>query len=188
MAESSETYLSQRVIAYLNVDIAVSSPSGLLDLSGTVSLSNVTRAVTASISVPHNLADVPANATTLYDLWQLSSNNSNILDASSMGTGSDYGSFMQHLGIACLDLRYSGGANDGYEGVYHTLYDDYRYMSLFGDPIANNFAWMTSLTGLWGEARSRTQHARTPSRSFLVPALTHVCVFLVFRLHGDSIS
>ena len=37
------------------------------------------------------------------------------LDATYMGTGSDYGAFMQHAGIPALGLNYFGAA-DGYEG------------------------------------------------------------------------
>jgi len=76
------------------------------------------------------------------------SNNSNILNGASMGCGSDYCGLMQHIGIASLDLRYLGSKHDGYAGIYHTLYDDYRYMATQVDP--NDWAWLKSLTGVWG--------------------------------------
>ena len=83
----------------------------------------------------------------------LESNNSNILDGSDMGTGSDYGGLMQHIGVACLDLRVFGASDDGYSGIYHTLYDDYRYMSVMADP--HDFVWHKTVAGVWGSLALR---------------------------------
>ncbi len=47
-----------------------------------------------------------------------------------LGSGSDYTPFLQHLGIASLDLGY-GGESGG--GVYHSVYDDFYWYSHFGD-------------------------------------------------------
>jgi hypothetical protein len=52
----------------------------------------------------------------MYDLWMLESNGSSTLDGSDMGTGSDYGALMQHLGIACIDFAFFS-QDDGYEGM-----------------------------------------------------------------------
>jgi N-acetylated-alpha-linked acidic dipeptidase len=46
-----------------------------------------------------------------------------------LGSGSDYTPFLQHLGVASLDLRF--GSEDG--GVYHSDYDDYYWYSHFSD-------------------------------------------------------
>ncbi|HSC48399.1 MAG TPA: transferrin receptor-like dimerization domain-containing protein, partial [Gammaproteobacteria bacterium] len=51
------------------------------------------------------------------------------LDA--LGSGSDYTSFIDHLGIAALDLGFSG---EGDGGDYHSLYDSFDHYSRFGDP------------------------------------------------------
>jgi N-acetylated-alpha-linked acidic dipeptidase len=48
-----------------------------------------------------------------------------------LGSGSDYTPFLQHLGIASLDLRYTG-ENGG--GSYHSLYDSFDHYTRFGDP------------------------------------------------------
>ena len=52
------------------------------------------------------------------------------LDA--LGSGSDFTPFMQHLGIASLDLSYGGEDDQG--GVYHSLYDTFEHYLRFGDP------------------------------------------------------
>ena len=50
---------------------------------------------------------------------------------SALGSGSDYTVFVDHLGIASLNLGYSG-ENAG--GIYHSAYDDFYWYTHFGDP------------------------------------------------------
>jgi len=52
------------------------------------------------------------------------------LDA--LGSGSDFTPFLQHLGIATLDLSYGG--EEDQDGVYHSLYDTFEHYVRFGDP------------------------------------------------------
>jgi N-acetylated-alpha-linked acidic dipeptidase len=49
-----------------------------------------------------------------------------------LGSGSDYTPFVQHLGIASLNLEFGGENPEG--GVYHSLYDDFEHYDRFGDP------------------------------------------------------
>ena len=53
------------------------------------------------------------------------------LRISPLGSGSDYTPFLQHLGIASLNVGY-GGENAG--GSYHSAFDSYDYYIRFGDP------------------------------------------------------
>ena len=53
------------------------------------------------------------------------------LRISPLGSGSDYTPFLQHLGIASLNIGY-GGENRG--GSYHSMFDSFDYYSRFGDP------------------------------------------------------
>jgi N-acetylated-alpha-linked acidic dipeptidase len=48
-----------------------------------------------------------------------------------LGAGSDYVAFIDHLGIASLNLGF-GGQNLG--GVYHSIYDDPQWFEQFADP------------------------------------------------------
>jgi N-acetylated-alpha-linked acidic dipeptidase len=48
-----------------------------------------------------------------------------------LGSGSDFTPFLQHLGIASLNIGY-GGENGG--GSYHSVYDSFDHYSRFGDP------------------------------------------------------
>jgi N-acetylated-alpha-linked acidic dipeptidase len=47
-----------------------------------------------------------------------------------LGSGSDYSAFLQHLGIASLNIAY-GGEDDG--GIYHSIYDDFYWYTHFSD-------------------------------------------------------
>jgi N-acetylated-alpha-linked acidic dipeptidase len=47
-----------------------------------------------------------------------------------LGSGSDYSSFLDHLGIAALNLGY-GGEDNG--GIYHSIYDDFYWFTHFSD-------------------------------------------------------
>jgi N-acetylated-alpha-linked acidic dipeptidase len=52
------------------------------------------------------------------------------LRISALGSGSDYTAFLQHLGIAALNLGY-GGEDGG--GIYHSIYDDFYWYTHFSD-------------------------------------------------------
>nr|MDQ2971191.1 folate hydrolase [Acidobacteriota bacterium] len=47
-----------------------------------------------------------------------------------LGSGSDFTPFLQHLGIASLNLGYGG---EGGGGVYHSIYDDFSWYTRFSD-------------------------------------------------------
>ncbi len=47
-----------------------------------------------------------------------------------LGSGSDYTAFVDHLGIASLNVAY-GGEDDN--GIYHSIYDDFYFFTHFSD-------------------------------------------------------
>jgi N-acetylated-alpha-linked acidic dipeptidase len=49
-----------------------------------------------------------------------------------LGSGSDYTPFIQHLGIAALNVEYDG--EEEQLGVYHSKYDSFDHYQRFGDP------------------------------------------------------
>ena len=54
------------------------------------------------------------------------------LPIGALGSGSDYTPFVQHLGIASINLEFSGEERQG--GVYHSQYDTFEHYARFGDP------------------------------------------------------
>jgi len=47
-----------------------------------------------------------------------------------LGSGSDYTAFIDHVGIATMDIQY-GGEDDS--GIYHSIYDDFYWYTHFSD-------------------------------------------------------
>jgi N-acetylated-alpha-linked acidic dipeptidase len=47
-----------------------------------------------------------------------------------LGSGTDFTGFLDHLGIACLNLGYGG---EDEQGIYHSVYDDFYWYTHFAD-------------------------------------------------------
>jgi N-acetylated-alpha-linked acidic dipeptidase len=71
-----------------------------------------------------------------------------------LGSGSDYTAFIDHLGIASLNLSFTG--EDDTDGVYHSAYDSYDHFSRFGDP---GFVYGVALAKTAGRLVLRTANA-----------------------------
>lgn len=61
-----------------------------------------------------------------------------------LGAGSDWGGFLQHLGIASLNLGF-GGESQG--GQYHSIYDSYDHFTKFIDPGFQYGVTLSKTTG-----------------------------------------
>ena len=70
-----------------------------------------------------------------------------------LGAGSDYSPFLQHLGIASMNLGYGG---EGQGGQYHSVYDSYDYFTKFIDP---GFAYGVVLSKTAGRTMLRLANA-----------------------------
>jgi len=70
-----------------------------------------------------------------------------------LGSGSDYSSFIDHLGVASLNLGY-GGEDDG--GIYHSIYDDFYWFMNFSD---SSFVYGRALSQAMGIAVLRLANA-----------------------------
>jgi N-acetylated-alpha-linked acidic dipeptidase len=57
-----------------------------------------------------------------------------------LGSGSDYTAFIDHLGVASLNVGYTG--EDRSAGVYHSIYDDFYWYTHFAD---TNFVYGQAL-------------------------------------------
>jgi N-acetylated-alpha-linked acidic dipeptidase len=70
-----------------------------------------------------------------------------------LGSGSDYSSFLDHLGVASLNLGY-GGEDEG--GIYHSIYDDFYWFTHFSD---SSFVYERALAQAAGIAVLRLANA-----------------------------
>jgi N-acetylated-alpha-linked acidic dipeptidase len=71
-----------------------------------------------------------------------------------LGSGSDYTPFLQHLGIATLNMGFGGEAET--DGIYHSIYDSYDHYTRFGDPT---FDYSVALSKTAGRAILRFANA-----------------------------
>src|SRR5581483_11511632 len=86
----------------------------------------------------------PASGKTVYDVWSSEQRNANTpVRLGDLGGGSDFAGFINHLGIASSEHGFGGGG-----GVYHSAYDDFYYMSHFGDPGFKYHAAAAQVIGL----------------------------------------
>lgn len=134
-AEANAAMLSQKAVAYLNIDSAVLGPD--FNASGVASMRDVMREVARAVPDPKKGGSVGA-------LWESRAKSAwaqrtpvavggpdrefdQQLDR--LGSGSDYTAFLDFLGVPSTDMGFGGPS-----GVYHSVYDNFRWMSLYGDP------------------------------------------------------
>ncbi len=131
-AEQHEKILAHAV-AYFNTDVGVSGPN--FNAAAVPSLKQFVREVAKEVPSPRG--------GTVYDQWKAdqAAANSNTNRRSkrpagdtdvrigTLGSGSDYTPFIQHLGVPSTDI-----GSDGPYGVYHSTFDDYAWFTKFADP------------------------------------------------------
>ncbi|KAK2837912.1 hypothetical protein Q5P01_015124 [Channa striata] len=138
-AEYTEQYfakLSERTVAYINVDIAVFA-NATLRASGMPSVQDVIFTAAKQVAAPG------LDSTSVYDNWIRYSNrtspNNGIIPKLGFltGAGSDYAAFVHYLGITSMDISYTydrSKTNARIYPAYHTAYDTFEYASKFIDP------------------------------------------------------
>src|SRR5438128_12650482 len=70
-----------------------------------------------------------------------------------LGSGSDYTVFLDHLGVASLNIEFTG--EDG-GGIYHSIYDDFYWYTHFSD---TDFVYGRALSQTVGTAVMRLADA-----------------------------
>jgi len=131
-AEEHAVELRRHAAVYINSD---GNGRGYLQMSGSHSLERFINGVAKDIDDPEK--DYPvwkrlrldriakAPAAERDQLRQRAD-----LRLGALGSGSDYTVFVDHLGVASLDLGY-GGEDGG--GIYHSIYDDFYWYTHFAD-------------------------------------------------------
>ena len=154
-AETHADELKAHAVAYVNSD---GNGRGSLGVSGSHSLEKFINGVAMDIEDPESgvsawkrsqasriltgSADVRREARDREDLR-----------IGALGSGSDYSSFIDHLGVASLNLGY-GGEDDG--GIYHSIYDDFYWYTHFSD---TSFVYGRALAQTAGVAVLRLANA-----------------------------
>jgi N-acetylated-alpha-linked acidic dipeptidase len=155
-AETQGKELQEHAAVYINSD---SNGRGYLMMEGSHSLEHFMNDVARNIEDPESklsvfdrdrLADI-VDAKSEDDRKELRQRPD--LRMNALGSGTDYTTFVDHLGVASLNLGY-GGEDDG--GTYHSIYDDFYWYTHFSD---TNFAYGVALSQTIGTAAMRMADA-----------------------------
>ncbi len=175
-AEQHADELQKKALAYINTD---NSDRGFFHGGGSQALQHMVNEITASVPDPERQISVNDRQrarirVTGYETpgerekkLAMKAKGGDDLPIEALGSGSDYSAFLQHLGIATLDLGFGGEGVDG--GVYHSAYDTYEHFSRFGDP---GFKYSAALAQVTGRAVLRLSEADSAPMRFSDTAAT----------------
>jgi N-acetylated-alpha-linked acidic dipeptidase len=154
-AETHADGLRKNAVAYINSD---SNARGFLNIGGSHTLEKFINEIARDVIDPQKKISVFERARAARIVNGSAEARNEIrqrpdLRISALGAGSDYSPFLQHLGIASLNLSYSG--EDG-GGSYHSIYDSFDHYTRFGDPT---FEYGIALAQTAGRAVLRVANA-----------------------------
>ena len=131
--EAHAAELRQHAAVYINSD---GNDRGTLSMGGSHSLEKFINGVARDIEDPETKMTVwqrlqlsrIADAKSADDKKELRGRSD--LRIAALGSGTDFTGFLDHLGIATLDLGYGG---EDEQGIYHSIYDDFYWYTHFSD-------------------------------------------------------
>ena len=155
--ETHADELKQKAAVYINTD---SNGRGFLGMGGSHTLEKFINEVARDIPDPQTKMSVwerarAAQAITGSPTARNEAMSRTDLRIGALGSGSDFTPFLQHLGIASMNIGFGG--EDG-SGSYHSIYDSYEHFLRFGDP---GFAYGIALSKVCGHAVLRLADAET---------------------------
>ncbi len=158
-AEDHAEELRRKAAVYINSD---SNGRGYLQVEGSHTLERFINGVARDVEDPETKLPVWKRL----QLWRIANPAANgtaaerqeprqraDLRIGALGSGSDYTVFLDHLGIASLNLGY-GGEDGG--GIYHSIYDDFYWYTHFSD---TDFVYGRALAQTAGTAVMRLADA-----------------------------
>jgi N-acetylated-alpha-linked acidic dipeptidase len=161
-AEAHDEMLKRNAAVYINSD---TNGRGFLEVGGSHTLEKFINEVTRDVKDPETTVSVLERARAL-TLVRGSADDKREARAradmriGALGSGSDFTPFLQHLGIASLNIGY-GGEDGG--GSYHSIYDSFVHYTRFGDP---NFDYGIALAQTGGRIVLRLANADVLPLSF----------------------
>ncbi len=167
-AETHADDLKKHAVIYINSD---ENARGLLNAGGSPDFAHFVNQVEASVTDPETnvpvsvrlraavrVAALGADASArVKQEAKLAAEPGHDLAVAPLGSGSDFSSFLQHLGLPALDFGYGGEGEAG--GVYHSVYDTWEHHSRFVDP---GFVYDALLAKTVGHAVLRLADATLP--------------------------
>ena len=161
-AEHHAEALRRHAVAYINTD---SNGRGFLYAGGSHTLEPFVNEVARDVTDPQKGTSVLERARARIVVEGSAEERREAreradLRLAALGSGSDYTPFLQHLGVASLNLGF-GGEDGG--GSYHSVYDSVDHYTRFGDP---DFAYGLALAQLCGRTVLRLANAERLPLSF----------------------
>jgi N-acetylated-alpha-linked acidic dipeptidase len=154
--ETHAADLAKHAVVYINTD---GNGRGFLNTEGSHTLENFVNGVTKDIEDPETKLTVWKRAQ-LAGIARGGADRKRELRTrpdmriGALGSGSDYTAFIDHLGIASLNLGFGGEGGGG--GVYHSIYDDFYWFTHFAD---TDFVYGRALSQTVGTAVIRLADA-----------------------------
>jgi len=154
--EAHAEELRQKAAVYINTD---GNDRGVLNMGGSHSLEQFINGVAHDVEDPETKMSVwqraklskIAEVKSADDRKELRDRADLRIDA--LGSGTDFTAFLDHVGIATLDLAYEGETE---QGIYHSIYDDFYWYTHFSD---SDFVYGRALSQTVGTAVMRLADA-----------------------------
>jgi N-acetylated-alpha-linked acidic dipeptidase len=133
-AETHAGELRDKGVVYINSD---TNSRGFLEAEGSHTLERLVTQVARDVPDPERnvsvLARMRAREATQASNAEArkEAHEHELIRLGALGSGSDYTPFLQHTGIAALNIGYGG---EGGGGSYHSVYDSFDHYIRFGDP------------------------------------------------------
>ena len=154
-AEDHQQELIKKAVVYINTD---NTGRGFIGASGSHTLEPFFNQVIEEVVDPQTGVTIKDRryAKTLVDADKTTRAKligNKYYKIGALGAGSDYSPFIQHMGIASMNLGF-GGEDNG--GDYHSIYDSYDHYTRFGDP---GFKYGVALSKTAGRMMMRLANA-----------------------------
>jgi len=162
--EAHADELRQHAAVYINTD---GNDRGLFAMGGSHTLEQFINGVAHDINDPEtkmsvwereHLSEI-AQAKSAEDRKELRDRSDMRIEA--LGSGTDFTGFLDHLGIASLNLGYGG---EDEQGIYHSIYDDFYWYTHFSD---TDFVYGRALSQSIGTAVIRLADAEVLPYDFV---------------------
>ena len=130
--EAHADELRQHAAVYINTD---GNDRGVLNMGGSHTLEQFINGVAKDIDDPETKMSAWDRAR-LSEIAHASADDRKEireradLRINALGSGTDFTGFLDHLGIATLDMAYEGETE---QGIYHSIYDDFFWYTHFSD-------------------------------------------------------
>ncbi|MBV9572166.1 MAG: M28 family peptidase [Alphaproteobacteria bacterium] len=172
-AETHAADLKRKALLYINTD---ANARGFLDVGGNHDFEHLVNQVANDVVDPETHVSIgqrhrakarvdameptshdPETVERLKAEAKIAADPKRDFPIGALGSGSDYSTFLEHLGVPSLNLEFGEEGDSG--GVYHSRYDTYEHHSRFVDP---GFAYDALLAKTVGRLVMRAANSDLP--------------------------